>query len=70
MAKGVSVRAAKVEDAAQVLRLFKALWPDERGHAAHIRGLLRGTARTTTPLVLFVAEAEGKLLGFIEVGSL
>ena len=68
MAKVVTVRAAKPADASQVLALFRALWPDERGLAAHIRGLLTGTARTTTPLTLFVAEAQGKLVGFIEVG--
>jgi aminoglycoside 6'-N-acetyltransferase I len=68
MSKAVSIRAAQTADAAQVSRMFRTLWPDERGHASHVRGLLTGTARTTTPLVLFVAETEGKLIGFIEVG--
>jgi aminoglycoside 6'-N-acetyltransferase I len=62
------IRAAKPAEARQVLRMFQTLWPDESGHASHIRGLLTGTARSTQPLVLLVAEAAGKLVGFIEVG--
>lgn len=70
MPRKVSVRPASAEDAAQVLAMFRALWPTPpaREHAAHIRGLLSGTARTTLPLTLFVAEAEQQLIGFIEVG--
>ncbi len=50
--------------------MFRELWPSEpvREHAAHLRGLLRGTARTTLPLTLFVAEAPPRLVGFVEVG--
>jgi aminoglycoside 6'-N-acetyltransferase I len=66
--KLAAIRTAKPGDARQVLHMFKTLWPDESGHAAHIRGLLTRTARSTQPLVLFVAEAAGKLVGFIEVG--
>lgn len=64
------VRPAVVADAPQVLALFRALWPTEpaREHVAHIRGLLRGTARTTLPLTLFVADTGDRLVGFVEVG--
>ena len=70
MSRTAIVRAAVLADAPQVLALFRALWPSEpeREHVAHIRGLLRGTARTTLPLTLFVAEAGDRLVGFVEVG--
>ncbi|HYQ14169.1 MAG TPA: GNAT family N-acetyltransferase [Polyangiaceae bacterium] len=70
MASGLKVRLAAPTDASQILSLFCALWPDEkpRGHAAHIRGILSGTARTTLPLALFVAQVGEKLIGFAEVG--
>ena len=52
------------------LEMFGTLWPDEspRGHASHIRGILRGKPRSTLPLTLFVAEAGRRLIGFVEVG--
>src|ERR1700759_1223915 len=70
MPKRVVVRPAKPEDAAQVLEMFLALWPedDEKGHKSHIRGLVSGKPRSTLPLTLFVAEADGRLVGFAEVG--
>ena len=40
--------------------------PEE--HNAEIRAILTGTPRSTLPLVLFVAEVEGRLVGFAEVG--
>jgi aminoglycoside 6'-N-acetyltransferase I len=70
MTQRLAVRLANAEDAPQILAMFRTLWPDEpaREHAAHIRGLLSHTARTTLPLVLFVAEVEARLVGFAEVG--
>jgi len=70
MPLSVIVRPATAADAPRVLALFRALWPDEpaRELSAHLRGLLRGEARTTLPLTLFVAEAPPRLIGFAEVG--
>jgi aminoglycoside 6'-N-acetyltransferase I len=70
MARRTVVRSALVTDATQILEMFCTLWPDEptRAHAAHIRGILTGKPRSTLPLVLFVAEVEGRLVGFVEVG--
>lgn len=64
------VRPAVTADAAGVLEMFRALWPDEppREHSTHIRGILRGKPRSTLPLALFVAEKGERLVGFIEVG--
>jgi aminoglycoside 6'-N-acetyltransferase I len=70
MRRKARVRPATVADAPRILTLFCALWPDEpaREHARHIHGLLRGTARTTLPLTLFVAETGEGPIGFVEVG--
>jgi aminoglycoside 6'-N-acetyltransferase I len=70
MPSGPKVRVAVPTDAPQILAMFSALWPDEepRAHAQHIRGLLNGKPRTTLPLTLFVAETDGELVGFAEVG--
>lgn len=46
------------------------LWPDEsiEGHRAETRDKLEGRPRSTLPLVIFVAEQAGQLIGFLEVG--
>jgi aminoglycoside 6'-N-acetyltransferase I len=54
-----------------VLASFAAtLWPDgtTESHAEHFALILRGEPPSTLPLVLFVAEVEGDLAGFLEVG--
>lgn len=70
MSHKVRVRAARRTDEAEVLQMFRALWPDEeaRGLAQHLRGLLSHKPRTTLPLTLLVAELDDQLVGFIEVG--
>lgn len=50
--------------------MFHALWPKESraAHGRDVRATLAGAPRTTLPLVVFVAEADARLVGFAEVG--
>jgi aminoglycoside 6'-N-acetyltransferase I len=68
--RAFNIRLAGPRDAAEVTRLFHALWPKESRaeHARDVRATLAGTPRTTLPLVVFVAEARGNVIGFAEVG--
>jgi len=64
------VRLGVAADTDVVARMFFELWPegslaDHREDAALI---LAGAPPSTMPLVVFVAETEGKVVGFIEVG--
>ena len=53
-----------------VTRLSAALWPDQAvaEHEAHAASILSGKPTGTMPLVILVAEVEGNVVGFIEVG--
>jgi aminoglycoside 6'-N-acetyltransferase I len=64
------VRLGAPPDAEVVGRLFLALWPDGTldEHRAEAALVLAGTPPSTLPLLLFVAEADGMVVGFIEVG--
>jgi aminoglycoside 6'-N-acetyltransferase I len=64
------VRLGTPADAEIVARLFLALWPDgaPTEHRAEAASILAGTPTSTLPLVVFVAEADGVVAGFIEVG--
>ena len=66
----VKIRPARAEDEAQLLQLRQALCPETSSaeHLSDIRGLLSGKPRSTLPLVIYVAESRGALLGFVEVG--
>ena len=66
----VKIRPARAEDEAQLLQLRQALWPETSSaeHLSDVRGLLSGKPRSTLPLVIYVAESRGALLGFVEVG--
>ncbi|HEX3343123.1 MAG TPA: GNAT family N-acetyltransferase [Polyangiaceae bacterium] len=65
-----NVRPGVPADLEAVARLFHALWPegplDE--HRDEAASILAGTPPSTLPLVLLVVEAEGAVVGFIEVG--
>ena len=66
----MQVRAATVGDVQAIGRLAHALWPDGSAaeHADHCRAILAGEPITTLPLALFVADEDGRVVGFIEVG--
>ena len=64
------IRQALPSDLEEVTRLCAALWPEapETEHRDHAAAILSGTPPSTLPLALVVAEVEGKVVGFIEVG--
>jgi aminoglycoside 6'-N-acetyltransferase I len=68
----IQIRPALLSDLNQLAQLFEALWPDSsaQNHAQELRPILGGQAVlvSTTPLIIFVAEAnDGRLVGFLEV---
>ena len=65
-----STRLAHASDVGAVSQLAAALWPDApvAEHRDHAAAILSGEPPSTMPLVLFVAELEGEVVGFIEVG--
>ena len=69
MTAHVHVRIGAPADT-EMWRLFLALWPDGTldEHRAEAALILAGTPPSTLPLLVFVAEADGKVVGFIEVG--
>lgn len=65
-----SIRAANVADLTGIMELCAALWPDEPTAEVrpHMLATLTGNPHSTLPLVVFVAQFGGALIGFIEVG--
>lgn len=70
LAAPMHVRLGTPADTEIVARLFLALWPDGAlaEHRTEAASILAGTPPSTLPLVVFVAEADGNVVGFIEVG--
>jgi aminoglycoside 6'-N-acetyltransferase I len=71
MTDAVLIRPARPADAPALAALCFALWPDSplEEHARELAANLAGQARTTLPLVCFIAEAPNRaLVGFIEAG--
>jgi aminoglycoside 6'-N-acetyltransferase I len=66
----VQVRLAVPADAEVVACMFVQLWPDGslEEHCAEAALVLAGTPPSALPLVVFVAETDGTVVGFIEVG--
>jgi aminoglycoside 6'-N-acetyltransferase I len=66
----VRIRQGVLSDLARLTELCGALWPDAPAgeHREHAEAILSGRPPSTLPLVLFVAEVEGNVVGFIEVG--
>jgi aminoglycoside 6'-N-acetyltransferase I len=64
------IRPARSSDIEAVTQLCTALWPDEQPfeHATHVASVVSGAAPSTLPLEFIVAEIEGQVVGFIEVG--
>lgn len=65
-----TVRPIERRDYNELLKMLVALWPAEstRDHGRQIRSILNGKPRSILPLTMFVAEREGALVGFVEVG--
>ncbi len=65
----VQIRAARRSDSEALARLRHALWPDApyEEHLTDARKMFSGVV-SSLPLVDFVAQHDGKLVGFIEVG--
>lgn len=66
----MQIRLATIEDQDAVVALRAALWPEASHdeHGVEVDGIVTGHPRSTLPLVIFVAEHEGALVGFAEVG--
>jgi aminoglycoside 6'-N-acetyltransferase I len=64
------VRAAIAADQEALVRLRSTLWPEAPAavHRDEVLALLRGEAKSTLPLAVFVAEAAAEVVGFVEVG--
>jgi aminoglycoside 6'-N-acetyltransferase I len=66
----VHVRLAVLTDLEAVARQFHALWPDGalEEHEKEAEAILDGRPPSTLPLVVFVAQVEEAVAGFVEVG--
>ena len=66
----IHVRLGGATDTDVVARMSFELWPDGplAEHREHAALILAGTPPSTMPLVVLVAETDGSVLGFIEVG--
>lgn len=69
-ATSVNIRPARASDLEALARLATALWPEApvAEHLEHAAAILAGKPPSTLPLGLFVAEVEGDVAGFVEVG--
>jgi aminoglycoside 6'-N-acetyltransferase I len=64
------VRLAIPSDVPTLAQLFWSLWPEAPAahHAGELQQKLAGTFQTVMPLLIFVAEENGAILGFLEAG--
>jgi len=63
------IRPGEPRDEDSLIRLRSALWPEERPEDGRVaaRALLAGQPTGLLPSVVFVAESDGKVVGFAEV---
>ncbi len=66
----VQIRAAKPSDKTVLGQMRHALWPDSsvEHHEEELVPILAGKSPGIMPLVYFVAEENGAVVGFVEVG--
>jgi aminoglycoside 6'-N-acetyltransferase I len=66
----IQVRRGMPADAEVVAQLFLALWTDGPldEHRQEASAILSDSAPGTLPVVIFIAETDGRVIGFIEVG--
>jgi len=62
------VRLAVPSDVAVLVSLRTALWPESPSthHASELHAILAGTFQSVMPVVVFVAEQDHAILGFLE----
>jgi aminoglycoside 6'-N-acetyltransferase I len=67
-AQNISIRRAVRSDVTSLTPLRIALWPESSAdhHANELQSILDGTLHTVMPLVVFVAEVNHTILGFLE----
>jgi aminoglycoside 6'-N-acetyltransferase I len=67
---GVRVRPLEARDRTAWLGLRSELWPKTTAaeHAAEVDARLRGERVSTLPSAVFVAELDGRVVGFVETG--
>jgi len=67
---GLVVRPGAPADVGVVARQFLALWADGSlaDHEAEAGAILAGSPASTLPLVVLVAELDGAVVGFVQVG--
>jgi aminoglycoside 6'-N-acetyltransferase I len=66
----IQIRPGVPSDLESVTVLSAALWPDAPAteHREHAAAILAGRPPGTLPLVIFVAEVDADIVGFLEVG--
>jgi aminoglycoside 6'-N-acetyltransferase I len=69
--ENLTVRCAGPEDAKEVASLCHSLWPDASAedHEVELSLILTGRPKGSLPAVVFIAETEDQVAGFIEVGA-
>jgi aminoglycoside 6'-N-acetyltransferase I len=67
---GIDVRLATARDVEALADLRVALWPEgtREEHAADAAAIVAGRPASTMPLVIYVAEVDRLVAGFVEVG--
>ena len=67
-AQNINVRRAVPSDVTNLAPLRTSLWPESSfdHHACELQSILDGTFPTVMPLVIFVAEENNTILGFLE----
>jgi aminoglycoside 6'-N-acetyltransferase I len=70
LSRSVRIRVGVPADLEVVAGHFFALWPDSpiAEHRTEADAILSGRPPGTMPLLLFVAEVDGRVVGFVEVG--
>jgi len=65
----ILIRPAQPSDCPQISLMHAALWPESSAeeHAHELLPILEGTASFPFLLEIFVAEASGQIIGFLEV---
>lgn len=66
--QNIAIRRAVPSDVDNLTPLRLTLWPESSAdhHASELESILDGTLHTVMPLVIFIAEENNTLLGFLE----